>query len=143
MAYIYPRSRARDAARRLTFNYFKPDVKMADFFECECMVRGYHKYKDVWEAEFGITLQCQWETGNPHDIYAVAVLKSGVIPEKINFVPNKRRGVYMRLYGSKERDQLSWSRSDKNIRHFLFSCFSDVEERFTVQLLVQSATLLI
>ena len=33
-----------------------PQVKMADFFECECMVRGYHKYKDVWEAEVGTTL---------------------------------------------------------------------------------------
>ena len=54
-------------------------VKMADFFEYECMVRGYHKYKDVSEAEVGTTLQCQRETGNPHDIYAVAVLKSGVI----------------------------------------------------------------
>ena len=59
---------------------------MADFFECECMVRGYHKYNDVWEAEVGTTLQCQRETGNPHDIYAVAVLKSGVI---VGHVPKK------------------------------------------------------
>ena len=43
------------------------------------MVRGNHKYKDVWEAEVGTTLQCQRETADPHDIYAVAVLKSGVI----------------------------------------------------------------
>ncbi|KAL5503151.1 hypothetical protein EMCRGX_G010058 [Ephydatia muelleri] len=52
---------------------------MADFFECECMVRGNHKYKDIWEAEVGTTLQCQRETADPHDIYAIAVLKSGVI----------------------------------------------------------------
>ena len=48
-----------------------------------------HKYKDVWEAEVGTTLQCQNETGNSQDIYVVAVLKSGVIvghvPKKISF----------------------------------------------------------
>ena len=48
-----------------------------------------HKYKDVWEAEVGTTLQCQRETGNLQDIYVVAVLKSGVIvghvPKKISF----------------------------------------------------------
>ncbi len=59
---------------------------MAYCFECECMVRGYHKYKDVWEAEVGTHLQCQRETGNPHDIYAIAVLKSGVI---VGHVPKK------------------------------------------------------
>ena len=61
-------------------------VKMADLFECECMVQGYHKYKDIWEAEVGTTLQCQRETGNHHDVYAVAVLKSGVI---VGHVPKK------------------------------------------------------
>ena len=70
--------------------------------------------KDVWEAEVGTTLQCQRETGNSHDIYAVAVLKSGVI---VGHVPKK--------YSP------------------LAHCFSDMEEQFTVQLLVENATLLI
>ena len=52
---------------------------MARFFGVEAMVRGYHKYKDIWEAEFGEQLPRQRETGNPHDLFAVAVLKSGVI----------------------------------------------------------------
>ena len=46
---------------------------MARFFEVEAMVQGYHKYKDIWEAEFGKQLPCQQETGNPHNLFAVAV----------------------------------------------------------------------
>ena len=46
-------------------------------FEVEAMVRGYHKYKDIWEATLGENLECQRENGNIHDIYAVAVLRSG------------------------------------------------------------------
>ena len=42
---------------------------MARLFEVEAMVRGYHKYKDIWEAEFGEQLPCQRETGNPHDLF--------------------------------------------------------------------------
>ena len=30
----------------------------------------------MWDAKFGEQLECQRETGNPHDIFAVAVLKS-------------------------------------------------------------------
>ena len=44
---------------------------MARFFAVEAMVWGYHKYKDIWEAEFGKQLPCQRETGNPHDLFAV------------------------------------------------------------------------
>ena len=54
-------------------------VEMACYFEVAAMVRGYHQYKEIWDAEFGEKLECQRETGNSHDIFAVAVLKSGVI----------------------------------------------------------------
>ena len=63
---------------------------MACYFEVEAMVRGYHQYKEIWDAEVGEKLECQRETGNPHDIFAVAVLKSGVIlghiPKKISSI---------------------------------------------------------
>ena len=50
------------------------------------MVRGYHKYKDIWEAEVGENLVCERETGNVHDLYAVSVIKSGVV---VGHVPRK------------------------------------------------------
>ena len=63
---------------------------MADFFEVDAMVRGYHQYREIWEAEVGEQLECQRENSNPHDIFPVAVLKSGVVvghvPKKISSV---------------------------------------------------------
>jgi hypothetical protein len=71
----------------------------SSFFEVEAMIRGYHEYKAIWEADVGKTLQCQRQTGNPHDAYAVAVLESGVVvghvPKKISCVCSlflRRRG---------------------------------------------------
>jgi len=40
-------------------------------------VRGYHVYKDVWEAALGQLLPCHREPGNIHDSYAVAVVETG------------------------------------------------------------------
>ena len=48
-------------------------------FETETVVRSYHIYKDIWEAELQEELECQREAGNPSDHYAVAVVKDAVI----------------------------------------------------------------
>ena len=39
----------------------------------ESCVRGYHIYKDIWEASVGEELPCQHESGNRADPFAVAV----------------------------------------------------------------------
>ena len=52
------------------------EVKMADFFEVDAMVRGYHQYREIWGAEVGEQLECRRENSNPHDIFDVAVLFS-------------------------------------------------------------------
>ena len=61
-----------------------------DTYEVESMVRGYHIYRDVWEAAVGQTLQCQWEAGNPHDPYVVFVTQGetivGYVPRAISAV---------------------------------------------------------
>ena len=57
-------------------------------FQKESCVRGYHVYKDVWNAVLGEELLCQREAGNSSDLYAVAVLKDGTtvghLPRKIS-----------------------------------------------------------
>ena len=57
-------------------------------FQKESCVRGYHVYKDIWNAALGEELQCQRERGNSSDLYAVAVLKDrtivGHLPRKIS-----------------------------------------------------------
>ena len=66
---------------------------MADI-ECEfsvpTSVRGYHEYKDIWEAAIGEILQCQRELSNRHDPFAVAVRKNRTtvrhVPRKISAI---------------------------------------------------------
>ena len=79
------------------------------YFEIQAMIRGYHQYKGIWDAKFGEQLECQRETGNPHDIFAVAVLKSGTgvvghIPKKISSICSLflRRGgaIHCRVTGA-------------------------------------------
>ena len=50
-------------------------------------VRGYHAYKDVWEAALGQLLPCQREPGNIHDPYAVAVVETVVATQIVGRVP--------------------------------------------------------
>ena len=78
-------------------------------FTIEAMVRGYHTYRDIWEASVGEELPCQRETDNPHDRFAVAVLKDacvvGHLPRKISSVSSIfiRRGgsIHCRVTGSR------------------------------------------
>jgi len=55
-------------------------------------VRGYHVYKDVWEAALGQLLPCQRQPGNTHDPYAVAVVETGVATQIVG------HGMYHVLY---------------------------------------------
>ena len=48
-------------------------------FEKECSIRGYHVYKEIWEAAIGEELDCRREPSNAIDRYAVAVMKSGTV----------------------------------------------------------------
>ena len=52
------------------------------------MIRGYHVYKDIWDAVDGEILECFREVTNRRDPFAVAVKKQGVIvghlPKKIS-----------------------------------------------------------
>ena len=61
-------------------------------FEFESMVRGYHVYKDIWDAVIGQTLPCLIESGNESDPYAVAVKEGstivGHVPRAISAVCN-------------------------------------------------------
>ena len=48
-------------------------------FQMEACVRGYHVYKELWEAVVAEELECQRERDNLYDTYAVAVKKGGII----------------------------------------------------------------
>ena len=57
-------------------------------FQKESCIRGYHIYRELWDAVVGEELECQRERGNAADMYAVAVMKDstivGHLPQKIS-----------------------------------------------------------
>ena len=44
--------------------------KKMECFRKESCVRGYHIYRELWEAAIGENLACQRECGNATDAYA-------------------------------------------------------------------------
>ena len=86
------------AASRVPFvpSDFCDLAKMATVgFSVECMIRGYHEYKSIWEnPSIGETLICEREIGNCHDTHAVAIKKTiegdiktvGHVPRKISAI---------------------------------------------------------
>ena len=52
------------------------------------VVRGYHVYKDFWEAATGEILRCREERTNIHNPFTVAIIKDdsvvGHVPRKIS-----------------------------------------------------------
>ena len=55
-------------------------------FSISTMIRGYHEYKDVWEAIEGKELLCRRENKNYHDPFSVAVVKDD---HTVRHVPKK------------------------------------------------------
>ena len=63
------------------------DCRRMESYSIHTSVRGYHVYKDVWEAALSQLLPCQREPGNIHDPYAVAVVETGVATRIVDHVP--------------------------------------------------------
>ena len=69
-------------------------------FTVETVVRGFHIYKEVWHAVIGDVLPCRRDLGNPHDLYAVAMVRAsntvGHVPRRISSVCS----IFLRRGGS-------------------------------------------
>ena len=68
---------------------FSTRVKMAMYkYQLQWCMRGYHIYKEEWEAAVSEELKCEREKNNAKDAYAVAVVHENVIvghlPQKIS-----------------------------------------------------------
>ena len=55
------------------------DVMDEVTFILDSCIRGYHVYKDLWNATPGETLTCIRERGNRNDVFAVAAQSDGNI----------------------------------------------------------------
>ena len=82
-------------------------------FVITSVVRGYHIYKDIWEAEINSKLPCSPQPDNRQDRYAVAVMNGtnvvGHVPRRISYICN----IFIRHAGSitcRVTDQRHYSR---------------------------------
>ena len=55
-------------------------------FIFDSCIRGYHVYKDLWNATPGKGLTCIRERGNRNDVFAVAVQSDGNI---VGYIPRQ------------------------------------------------------
>ena len=78
--------------------------KMA--FEIDSVVRGYHVYKDVWDAHIGTELLCLPESSNREDRYVMAVMDGDLVVGIVGiYFRAVSQGIYFRT-----------RRTDRNIR---------------------------
>ena len=76
------------------YKLYWADLTMSELRSCvvEAMIRGYHQYQSIWEAEVGENLTCVREPSNVRDPYAAAVTKPesstivGHIPRKMSAI---------------------------------------------------------
>ena len=57
-------------------------------FTCDSVIRGYHMYKEIWEASCRLVFPCLREVGNAFNPFAVSVVRDsdiiGHVPRKIS-----------------------------------------------------------
>ena len=88
---------------------------MASSFRIESTVRGHHVFKEVWTPITGEELEVNVEPSNPHDEYAVAVWKGGVVvghvPREITrtcwfFLQKRDSRIHCVVTGHRQRSQV-------------------------------------
>ena len=68
--------------------------------EVPSIVRGFHEYQCIWSAAVGEELSCSREFGNVHDLFAVAVKRSGDVVGHIPKIISSICSSFLRRGGS-------------------------------------------
>ena len=64
---------------------------MTETFEFGSVIRAYHVYQHIWDAEIGDIVTCQREEKNDFDRYAVALLSGNTV---VGHVPAENSKVF-------------------------------------------------
>ena len=54
-------------------------IDKANFFSFNSYARGYHTYMKIWNPVDGEVLVCTRQTDNPHDNYAVSIIRNSYV----------------------------------------------------------------
>ena len=87
---------------------------------CPNCGRGYHVYKEVWDALVGEELPCRRDLGNPQDPFAVAMVRApsgtvGHVVRKISSVCS----IFLRCGDQPSRDETKSSGEPQKLNYFM------------------------
>ena len=54
-------------------------IDKTNSFSFNSYARDYHAYMKIWDPVDGSILVCTWETDNPHDNYAVSIIRNSYV----------------------------------------------------------------
>ena len=72
----------------------------ASSFSFNSFARGYHAYIQIWNPVDGEVLFCTRETGNPHDNYAVSIIRNLYVIGLVPLVLSKTFSIFLSLPAS-------------------------------------------
>ena len=79
---------------------FLTRVKMAMYeYQLQWCVRGYHIYKEEWEAAVGEELKCEREKNNAKDSYAVVVVSENVTVGHLPRIISRFSALFLKRQG--------------------------------------------
>ena len=58
-------------------------INKANSFSFNSYARGYHTYMKIWNPVDGAVLVCTRETDNPHDNYAVSIIRNSYVVDHV------------------------------------------------------------
>ena len=58
-------------------------IDKANSFSFNSYARGYHAYMKIWNPVDGAVLVCTRETDNPHDNYAVSIIRNSYVVDHV------------------------------------------------------------
>ena len=101
-------------------------------YQLQWCVRGYHIYKEEWEAAVGEELKCEREKNNAKDPYAVAVDRENVIVGHLLQKISRISALFLKWQGKisckvlgRRRYSVDLPQGDLEIPFVNFCCFKN------------------
>ena len=75
-------------------------IHKTNSFSCNSYARGYHAQMKIWNPVAGAVLVCKQETDNPHDNYAVSIIRDQYVVGYVSLGLSKAFSNFLSLHVS-------------------------------------------
>ena len=72
-------------------------IDKTNSFSFNSYARGYHAYMKIWNPVDGAVLVCTWETEDPHDNYAVCIIRNSHVVDHVSLGLSKTFSNFLSL----------------------------------------------